>query len=354
MAEYFTDLNYSLSNEDTTVEKQILSDLKLPSKRVFAICGAGSRVLPLLRPDVSYIKVVDMSDDQLRLLRLRLASVKSLTYENFLSFWGYKNPNISRLEILKTIDLTESDRNYWLANSNKWQNGFLFSGRWESYLRTLGVLFRLFFRAKFESLFNCENLQARQEWYVQNFPALRLKVFLRIFASPLFFNLFLYKGRFAQSQESFAEFLMRVFKIILIEKDPKKSFFAQMLFLGDLRYSEGWPLETHKSVFDSAKNFTGQIELIKGDLIQELKDKQNFDFLSLSDVASYLNSEQLQALESSMMKSLNLGGISIIRSFRRHPEFSNKYKSSRQSSLEDWAMSVDSIGVYKFHIFSHN
>ncbi|MFN9066219.1 MAG: DUF3419 family protein, partial [Bdellovibrionales bacterium] len=235
-----------------------------------------------------------------------------------------------------------------------WINGFLFSGRWESYLRRLGVLFRSLFRANFETLFLCQNKEQRQQWYLENFPTLRLKAFLNIFANPLFFNLFLYKGRFASSAESLSDFLMRVFKMILIEKDPKKSFFAQMLFLGDLRFSEGWPAEAQEDVFDCAKNFKGDIELVKGDLIQELSRQKKFDFLSLSDVASYLDPQQLVSLEKATIEALEDEGLSVIRSFRRHPEFSNLIKSKEQLSLQDWALSVDSIGVYKFHIFSNN
>jgi S-adenosylmethionine-diacylglycerol 3-amino-3-carboxypropyl transferase len=354
MAVYFSDLNYSLSNEDTSVERQLLSKVSSPAKKVFTICGAGSRVIPLLLPDVSYIKVVDMSEQQLCLLRLRLATIKNLNYETFLSFWGYKDSPISRIEILQSLHLDKKDTDYWLSQKKQWQNGFLFSGRWESFLRKLGVLFRLLFRANFESLFTCQNLSQRQEWYDKNFPIRRLKTFLNIFANPFIFNLFLYKGHFARSQESLSEFLMRVFKIILIEKDPKKSFFAQMLFLGDLRYSEGWPIEADQEVFNSAKNFKGQIEIVKGDLIQELKSHKKFDFLSLSDVASYLEPQQLNSLEAVIMETLRSDGLSVIRSFRRHPEFSKYIKAKKQISLEDWALSVDSIGVYKFHIFSNN
>lgn len=353
MGEYFSGLNYSLSNEDSNIEAKILDQLSINNFHILSVCGAGSRVIPLMKRQVSSIHVVDISELQIKLFRLRYASLKALNFQDFLHFWGYQNQGGCRKEMLQSFLLPNNEQEFWLHNSNAWEKGFLFLGKWEKHLLRLGQLFRHLFLTNFEGLFLATNPEERQRWYQDHFPQKRLFLFLKTFANPLVFNLLLYRGRFAPSNEDFAEFLNRVFHKILIEKDPKKSFFAQMLFLGDLRYAEGWPAEAQESVFNEAKDFQGKIIECKNDLAQVLNTK-DFKFLSLSDVASYLDADALIEFEKGLLRQLEQSATAVVRSFRRHPQFSEKLNHYRVSKLETQSEEHDSIGVYKFHIFSDN
>lgn len=353
MAEYFSGLNYSLSNEDSFVERGILNSMTHDKINVLAVCGAGSRVLPLLTKNVRHITVLDLAAEQLQLFRLRLATLKQFSHQDYLEFWGYQTASRPRLDYLLSLSLDSQDIKFWTQHHEKWQGGFLFLGRWENYLLRLGQLFRRLFFVNVEPLFMINSQQDRERWYHDHFPQKRLDFFLQVFANPLFFNLFLYKGRFAKSEESFANFLNRVFRKILIEKDPKKSFFAQMLFLGDLRFSEGWPAEASDAVFQSAQKFEGHIEVVQADLLTHLSQNLNYDFLSLSDVASYLTDEQIKSLELYLRKNPTSEWRAVIRSFRRHPQFNEGLLSHKNRQLEQQAEDSDSIGVYKFHIFTN-
>lgn len=354
MKPYFQDLNYSLSNEDTKIESDLLARLPTDKTKVLAVCGSGARVTPLMQSHVSQINVVDISEPQLKLLRLRLESIKKFDHDEFLQFWGYKNSAASRMKMLRSLELTSDDSQYWQSQSQKWENGFLLTGRWENFLAKLGRLFRDLFFVNFETLFECSSVEARKVWFAKNFPQKRLQFFLKIFANPFIFNLFLYRGRFANSNESFPDFLNQVFHQILIVKDPKKSFFAQMLFLGQLKYPEGWPVEAQIEVFNRSKKFQGEICFHQVDLIDKIEQNLDLHFLSLSDVVSYLSDVQLNRLEKALSRLEQKNMIAVMRSFRRHPNFSQEFKKSL--SLEDieLAEKTDSIGVYKFHIFSHH
>ena len=354
MKSYFQDLNYSLSNEDTKIESDLLARLPTDKTKVLAVCGAGARVTPLMQTHVSRIDVVDVSEPQLKLLKLRLESIRKFDHDEFLQFWGYKNPISSRIKMFSSLELSADDSEYWKSQSQKWENGFLLTGRWENFLTQLGKLFRDAFFVNFETLFECPSAEARKIWFTKNFPQKRLQLFLKIFANPFIFNLFLYRGKFAKSKESFSDFLNQVFHQILIVKDPKRSFFAQMLFLGELKYSEGWPIEAHFDVFSRAKKFQGDIHFHRSDLVDEIEQRLDLNFLSLSDVVSYLSEIQLSRLERALCRLQQKEMTTVMRSFRRHPEFSQDFKS--KLSLEDIlrAEQSDSIGVYKFHIFSHH
>src|SRR5690606_40026783 len=110
---YFTGLNYTLGNEDTTLEVSMLSKLK--SKHILSIAGCGSRALPLIAHGASSLTCVDVAAAQLALTRLRLGCYKSLSFDEFLIFWGFPpyaayDYKKQRRALFDKIELSSSDR----------------------------------------------------------------------------------------------------------------------------------------------------------------------------------------------------------------------------------------------------
>src|SRR5690348_8215276 len=83
---YFDSLNYTLGNEDTALEYDLLPPTV---SHLYAVAGSGSRVLPLMAKKPKKVTCVDTSRNQLYLTELRIVSLKTLTYAEFLGFWGY-------------------------------------------------------------------------------------------------------------------------------------------------------------------------------------------------------------------------------------------------------------------------
>ena len=84
---YFTGINYSMANEDTTLEFNMTQLLR--PKNIISVCGSGGRALPLLHSEIENLTCVDLSEEQLWLLELRVQSLVQLNHQNFLKFWGY-------------------------------------------------------------------------------------------------------------------------------------------------------------------------------------------------------------------------------------------------------------------------
>ncbi len=83
---FFNKLNYTLANEDTKLEYDLLDE---GTNHVLTIAGSGSRVLPLFAKKPKKISIADYSAEQLALTNTRIESVRQLTYPQFLAFWGY-------------------------------------------------------------------------------------------------------------------------------------------------------------------------------------------------------------------------------------------------------------------------
>ncbi|MBX3040953.1 MAG: DUF3419 family protein, partial [Bdellovibrionaceae bacterium] len=246
--EYFSDLNYTLANEDTKIEYDLLPK---NVDHVFCIAGSGARVLPLLAREPKRIDVIDMSVSQLYLTELRHKAAQVLTYEEWLFFLGYRGglQNSEALEgddrkkLFQRFELSADCRQYWQEREDGWAaRGFVFLGKWEGHFQMLGRLFRDYLRCDFDPIFKAQSLPEQIELWEKHWPTLRFNSFMRIAASETVFNRFLYKGHFAGSDGHRTEdrppylFLReefeRLFKTMLV----RKSFFMQVLFLGGIRY----------------------------------------------------------------------------------------------------------------------
>jgi S-adenosylmethionine-diacylglycerol 3-amino-3-carboxypropyl transferase len=356
---YFEKLNYTLSNEDTRVEFEIL---KPNEAQVFAIAGSGARVLPLIAKNPKEIDVIDLAQPQLFLVELRLAAAKALDYEEYLFFIGYRGAlpggsatGDSRLSLFKRLELSEDCREFWQSNEKQWvPRGFVLLGKWENHFQKLGFLFRNVLKMNLTPIFEAQSLDEQLALYKKHFNTFIFRNFLRVVGSEFVFNKFLYKGHFSGASEnrtekrSPAEFLIAEFERLFTTTLVRKNYFLQVLFLGFIRYEEGLPLEAHRFIIDLLKKSSTKVNYLQGDLVTLLKHAP-YNFISLSDTISYLS----QSDASSILQKLKCPAKShiVIRSFLKAPQEMKSEGWSEKRDLNEWALNLDGTGVYRFHIF---
>lgn len=360
--EYFKDLNYTLANEDTFIEHELLPE---GANRVFCIAGSGSRVLPLLAKRPKEVDVVDMSVAQLYLTELRYQATKVFTYEEWLFFFGYRGglqsfgkiDGDSRVELFQRIELTDPCRVFWADRREGWKNrGFISLGKWESHFIKLGHIFREYLRFDFTPIFEAQSLDEQIELWNKHWPAKRFTAFMKIAASEYVFNKFLYKGHFAGSDDhrtekrSPSQFLEEEFRRLFHTILARKNYFMQMLFLGGIKFEEGLPTEAHQSVFEAIKKSPTKINYRLGNLLEILPDAP-WDFVSLSDTVSYLSKEDANRLLKILHSDTKSGSTMVIRSFMRAPTQIDLTGWEQLVGDEQKAWKRDVTGVYNFHIF---
>ncbi len=359
--EYFSDLNYSLANEDTQIEFELLTK---NSDKVFSIAGSGARCLPLIARSPKELFIIDMSPAQIHLCELRFEALRSLTHEEWLFFMGYvgglqngKLDGDSRWDLFQKITMTLDTKKFWQERRRFWEpKGFILLGRWESHFQKLGVIFRNYLKCDFSAIFKAQSLQEQIELYNKHWPHLRWKSFLRILASEYVFNKYLYKGHFSGKSEHRTEerppyqFVGEEFERIFKTQMARKNYFMQILFLGEIRYSEGLPLEAHTRIFADAKKSNTKIHYHVGNLL-DLLPKNSYDFISLSDTISYLPPENANQILQTLHKETLSGSKIVIRSFMKAPTKINHSGWKLLKEKEDWAQKTDGTSVYQFHIF---
>lgn len=360
--EYFSDLNYTLANEDTTVEWELLRE---KARHVFCIAGSGARVFPLLGRHPAKLDVIDMSPSQLYLCELRVQAAKTLSYEEWLFFFGYRGglqrggrlQGDDRRAIFEEIPLGDAAKAYWSERAAGWSpRGFIYLGKWESHFLRLGRIFRDVLRSDFSPIFEAQNLPEQIELYRKHFPSKRFSAFLKVAASEWVFNRFLYKGHFAGADDkrtdrrSPSRFIEEEFHRLFHSMLARKSYFLQMLFLGRVVYEEGLPLDAQDFLFQTVKSSPTEIRYRAGNLL-EILPSEPYDFVSLSDTISYLDPEAANGLLQKMHPQVPRGGHVVIRSFMRAPTSPDLNGWEELVEAERRAYEIDVTGVYKFHIF---
>jgi S-adenosylmethionine-diacylglycerol 3-amino-3-carboxypropyl transferase len=358
---YFSDLNYTLANEDTQIEYDLCPE-NLDS--IFSISGSGARCLPLIARNPKQMLIVDMSPAQLFLCELRFQAAKVLTYEEWLFFLGYRGAlssgsplGDSRLELFKKIELSKDAREYWTKSQAAWlPRGFILLGRWENHFQKLGQFFRNFLGSNFTPIFNAQSLAEQIEIYMQVWPKFRWKSFLRIAASEYVFNKYLYKGHFSGQSKRRTDarppykFIEEEFHRVFTTQLVRRNYFMQILFLGEIRYQEGLPFEAHREIFERVKGSQTKVTYKSGDLVQ-LLPSEAFDFISLSDTISYLPTDAAKNLLQTLHQKTKPDSRMVIRSFLRAPAEMNSQGWEILADEQKKAHQSDGTSVYQFHIF---
>jgi S-adenosylmethionine-diacylglycerol 3-amino-3-carboxypropyl transferase len=324
---YFTGLNYTLGNEDTTVEIKLAEVYK--PKSVFAVCGSGGRSLPLAMESVESLTLSDLSEEQLMLAELRLSTYKEFSYDDFLKFWGYfpysdDNYCDSRKSLFEKLSLTKKTRDYFqdIYSAVEFQS-ILYSGKWERTFQILAKITRVLMGKDFDRILRFDNLKAQQDYYKNEFPINRWKAVLFLVGNKTLFNALLYKGSFIEKniQDSHFDFYFKAYERLFTRSLAQNSFFVQLCFYGKIMSINGVPVEAGRKSFERVKGYKGSVQYLKTDLIEHLKKGDvKHDFLSLSDVPSYFKGELEKNFMQMIRPGLNEGAIVINRYYLRVPD----------------------------------
>ena len=359
--EYFYDLNYSLANEDTAFERDIV--LKNKPTKILSVCGSGSRCFPLLHPEARELHIVDLSVQQIHLAKLREQTIRQLDHEDFLKFWGYApykvNDNIKwRKEQYQNFTLGNAERLYLnsLFEKLNWHSP-LYYGKWErTFIFFSKIVTKFLGKKTIEKLFSFDDLSAQQLYIDKEFPSLRWMFILTILGNKSMFNALLYKGDFIKKNvsESYISYYSKAFSHLMRECLTKNSFFLQLCFLGEIKYAEGNLIEAKKECFEMMKKSleTCDVYYHQNDLISEIKNHHEIDFISLSDVPSYFSGKLEKEFIQNLKPSLSPKALVVNRNYLRIPDADRS--GFRDVANEFVAASrLEGVQMYRIEVLKH-
>lgn len=326
---YFSSLNYSLANEDTSLEYFLIKEFH--SEKILSIAGSGARFIPLLSGTTRHLTYIDVCKEQLLLAELKLSTFRGFTYDEFLKFWTFAPCHEDvfcelRQNLFGRLVLTENCRSYFeeIFKENKWKS-LLYEGKWEKTFQTLYKINKMILGKKMTEIFFCKTLEEQVEFYKKEFPIKRWELVIRFLGNKKIFDTLLYKGHFVNKNlpESYFAYYKKAFHHLFTKTLVRESFFLNLCFFGKIVFQEGNTLEGQEFVFNEVKKKLIEenvdlhpLNMDFNEATQKLKG-ENFDFISLSDVPSYFSGELEKNFLQNLRPTLKNGAIVVIRYYLR-------------------------------------
>ena len=289
---FFETLNYSLGDEDSSVELGMLGPRV---NQVVAVAGSGARVVPLLAQAPSKVICVDISQVQLALAQLRLYALRHLSREDYMGVLGYRPMTSSqRIDAIRSIGLAKVDNQALAPLMEKIAQGkpLIYQGRFERMLEILSKAITFFGLGKARHLLNCLDLDSQKAYLRAGFPANRWKLFILLMGNSAILNSLLYRGAFPKKNRAGTSYSIyrQLFEQLFHRVLARQSFFLQLLLVGQLIYEDGFPIECRPDIYKRAQRAAQASEIIFvcGDVVTYVSRSRNIDFVSLSDVPSFL------------------------------------------------------------------
>lgn len=355
---YFKQLNYTLANEDTSLEVEILPE---GAECVVSVAGSGSRVIPLLARRPKRLKFVDLVPEQLYLSEARVESVRTLTHDEFLSFWGYPGATTDtpehRRELFQRLKLSESAQASLLSRfeSLNWES-VLYEGKWEKTFKKLSQINYKLTGELGRELFECRTLKEQRDFLATRFPYWKWRAVLAIVGNAGMFNALLYSGSFPKKNipQTYLEFYRERFQRLFDQDIVRKNYFAQMCFFGKIQYPEGVLIEAQPEIYAQMKAHVGACEIsyVRASIVDAVaQSKIPVDFVSLSDVPSYFSGELEREYLQQMIPGLKKGAQLVLRSYLHRPEAMNVAGFKDITEKYTGAIYREKVQMYDVEVF---
>ncbi|GAB2625625.1 hypothetical protein GCM10027035_21640 [Emticicia sediminis] len=349
---FFEKINYSACNEDSESERKVLR--LTTDDVVLCITGSGARPLDLLVDNPKKIISVDFNATQNHLLALKIAAYKSLNYTEFKSFIGLEN-KFSRRDLYTKLShlLSVEAKNYWYKNFNLIENGLLYCGTWERFLRMMAKA--AFFRKKdIEKLMASETLEIQQEFWAKHWDNTIWKSFLKLVSNRFLWTKIIREpGALLIPQEfDVYEYMRSRMNHLANNHLLRTNHFANLLFYGEYKPDCLLPLHLREENFESIKKQIHKIEIITDSLLNVLDNQQLTESItaySLSDFSSYADTKMYDEIWTKIIQHSTNGTKFCERFFlvKRQPEILHQ-QIERDYLLEKQLSDQDLTAIYTF------
>jgi S-adenosylmethionine-diacylglycerol 3-amino-3-carboxypropyl transferase len=337
---YFNKLNYSLMNEDIRVERYAIDQTQ--AKSILSVAGSGYRSFNLINEHTESLTLIDMSADQIQYAKAKLTTLLELNKEEYYQFWGYMNAtpefrkNIHQKLKLEIDHLVNFDAEVPPTYQGNWEKTFLFFNK---------IVTKALGKDHLEEFASFEKLEDQIEFYQKHFKRKIWKLVVFILGNRAMFNALLYKGNFVKKNipDSYLTFYDRRYDELFNQKLIRENFFVQLVFFGKLIDSRAYPILIQSSNYKNTQELlkNTQINFEVGSIFDHSK---TYDFISLSNVPSYLVNDLERDYLKIMEKLLNPEGVLFERHYLRVPVVGLHPLKEKSFEFYD----IDAVNMYQF------
>jgi S-adenosylmethionine-diacylglycerol 3-amino-3-carboxypropyl transferase len=331
--------NYGISQEDVRTEIKAL-DLS-DSDSLLCIASAGEIPLNITSLFDVKIKATDVSDNQLKLCRIKQVAGLHPDKVRSASFLGYMNMERNERELIFRNEiaplLSEEDRRFWGKNSEALKRGVINVARFESFIQKAAYIGRLIIGSKnLYSLFECTSINEQEEIFERQIKGLFIKGMFKVTFHPM-----IYKNRGIDpaglthsGARNIAEFFFHRFRNFCCNTLAKRNYFFQYTFFNRVLFPEAMPEFLQPSNHDKYVKNYNNIEFVAESIDKILTDEDpgKFNKLHISNIGDWQSEDKMQELFRLINNKTTRGA----RISMRYIHLNHKIPSELQSIEADY------------------
>jgi S-adenosylmethionine-diacylglycerol 3-amino-3-carboxypropyl transferase len=351
--DFYNRLNYSLGNEDWSVESQALQVKS--GDHVICVTASGDRSLHLLMTDCAKITSIDMNPIQSYLLELKMAAIALLDYEKYLAFLGC-TASTHRLEIYQSLKphLSTEARHHWNKHKKMLIRGIIYQGLVERLTNIIAMCFNLIKKKDIKTLLSCADIEEQRMFVSKHWDRRWLKKTFEVILNPKLMKLILNDpGIISHVDPTIkpGEYIYDRMIQYLNYNLASKSALIQLLFIGKVLPSAYFPYLTFEGYTRISKNLS-RLTLHTGNVTQSLQHASNIDCFSLSDIASYMPQHAFENLLEAMITAAKPNARFCLRKLMSKHYIPEQFKPHFQQNtiLEQKLEREESNFVYRFMV----
>ena len=295
--------------------------LKIKSNdAVMAITSGGCNVLGFLLFDPAVIYSIDINPTQSYMLELKIAAIKALDFDDFISFAGLKEYS-NRLHLYEKIktQLSKDALEFWNRQEKFLKHGFIMNGKYEGFIKLAGKFLNLLqSRKRVQGLFR-EKSKQEQEVYFDN--VWNTKRFHYMF--KILFNKRMLARRglvtdyfhFDDGSKSFAESFYNRSKKAFRNLPVKGNYFLSLYLLGKYKNENEVPAYLKKENFEVIKSRVDRINIFTDEAqhwIDSMPDG-SIDCFALSNICELMSDKDTNHLFESVYRTARNNARVIFR-----------------------------------------
>ncbi|MFK7765723.1 MAG: DUF3419 family protein [Mariniblastus sp.] len=360
----FDKIRYANCWEDADILVEALQPAT--GKRFLSIASAGDNSFSLLAGG-SDVVAVDLSSAQLASVELRRESFRRLSYEEVLGFFGVTTMS-GRNRYYQSLKsgLSEHAVHFWDRRPEVIADGFIHSGKFESYFKTFRekILPLAHSKTRISKLIQTKTTQQQIAFYEEQWNSFRWRGMFRMFFSRFVMSRL---GRdpefFRYVEGSVAEKILNRTQHALTQIPTSTNAYLRYILTGNFKANFGGddPKQTalphylRKENFDAIVNGLDRLTLFHGS-IQEaasVHQQDGFDGFNLSDIFEYLDASICVEVYGQLLgvakPNARLAYWNMLVPRRVPEQFTSQVRSHKELSAE--LLSRDKAWFYDaFHV----
>lgn len=327
----------------------------VPKDRILAITSGGCNVFGFLLKDPETIYCIDINLAQSYLLKLKMAAIKTLAFEDFICFSGLL-PHKDRVGLFEKIkpQLTADEVLFWEENKKIIRKGFIMNGKYERFVKFAGKFLKLLQgKNRVEGLFKTKTQEAQELYFDTVWNTKRFKYLFKIL-----FNKHMLAKRglvadyfhFDDGSTSFAESFYNRSKKAFRDLPVKGNYFVSLYLLGKYRNTDEVPDYLKRENYDIIRSRIDRIKIHTSDAqswLDKMED-ESMDCFALSNICELMSEVETERLFTAVKRTAKPNARVIFRNLMIPREVPENLKEFivKDNALSKYIFDNDRSFVY--------